>query len=174
MKKKVVVFFFLNLRYEYFKRGGYDFIIRSDSDVFLTPLFATWLPRHCNDFYVGRGAYSTYFNDKRLRRAAQRLGLDYAGQQNLGSTWYSTPDQIRLVSYLTLFSMVYLAIEEFTQVEREGRLGIALWPEWHYLVILRILAFSIAFLRVLFCSNKFIKYSNRFSVCTDIHLHLIT
>lgn len=104
-------------------------------DVFLTPLFSTWLPRHCNDFTVGGGAYSTHFNDKRLRRVANGLGLKYNGEANLGSTWYSTPAQIRLVSYLTLVGMVYLALEEFTQVERAGKLGAALWPEWHYQVL---------------------------------------
>lgn len=123
-------------RYEYFKAAGYDFLVRSDMDVFLTPLFATWLPRHCNDFNVGRGGYSTEFNAKRFGRIAQNLGLNYAGQQNLGSTWYSTPDQFRLVAYLTLFGMGYLAQEEFSQVEREGKLGVQLWPDWHYGVLL--------------------------------------
>lgn len=105
-------------------------------DVFLTPLFAKWLPNHCNDFNVGSGAFYTSFNEKRLSHAAKRLGLEYVFKmRNLGSTWYSTPDQIRLVSYLTMCTMVYLAIEEFTQVEREGRLGNLLWPDWHYLVI---------------------------------------
>lgn len=44
--------------YQYFKSAGYDFLIRSDMDVFLTPLFSKWLPNNCNDFYVGRGGYS--------------------------------------------------------------------------------------------------------------------
>ena len=54
--------------YEYFRKAGYNFLIRSDMDVFLTPLFGQWLPRHCNDFYVGRGGYSSPFNERRLRR----------------------------------------------------------------------------------------------------------
>ena len=119
-------------RYGYFKRAGYDFIIRSDMDVFLTPLFGKWLPRHCNDFNVGGGAWWHEFSDKRLKQAANRLGLKYGGVRDLGSTWYSTPDQIRLVSYLTLFAITYLSIEEFTHVERQER--IHNWPEWHYMV----------------------------------------
>jgi hypothetical protein len=111
-------------------------LVRSDMDVFLTPLFATWLPRHCNDFNVGRGAFSHDFNEKRLSRAARRIGLEYAHVRNLGSTWYSTPEQFRLVSYLTLFGMAYLATEEFTSVESEGKLGVRLWPQWHYGVLL--------------------------------------
>lgn len=122
--------------YEYFKTAGYDFLIRSDMDVFLTPLFGKWLPNNCNDFYVGRGGYSDDFNRKRLARIAKDLGLKHAGISNLGSTWYSTPEQFRLVSYLTIFSMAYLSKEEFSQPEREGKLGTLLWPQWHYGVLL--------------------------------------
>lgn len=122
--------------YEYAKQAGFSYLVRSDMDVFLTPLFGLWLPRHCNDFNVGRGGYSTDFNTKRFARIARNLRLDYAGVENLGSTWYSTPQQFRLVSYLTLFGMAYLAQEEFTQVERDGKLGVALWPDWHYGVLL--------------------------------------
>ena len=96
--------------YKYFKSAGYDFLIRSDMDVFLTPLFSKWLPDNCNDFYVGGGAYSDDFNRKRLSRIAEDLGLEHAGESNLGSTWYSTPEQFRLVSYLTIFSMVIYSI----------------------------------------------------------------
>lgn len=92
--------------YQYFESAGYDFLVRSDMDVFLTPLFAKWLPDNCNDFYVGHGAYSVDFNRRRLARVAEDLGLEYAWASNLGSTWYSTPKQFRLVSYLTVFMMV--------------------------------------------------------------------
>ena len=122
--------------YKYFKTAKYDFLIRSDMDVFLTPLFGKWVPRHCNDFVVGGGAFSNDFNDKRFKRIAKDLGLSYAGARNLGSTWYSTPAQFRLVSFMTLFGMAYLSTEEFSQPERDGKVGTLLWPEWHYGVLL--------------------------------------
>lgn len=66
---------------------SYDFLMRSDMDVFLTPLFAKWLPRYCNDFVVGGGAYSNQFNMKRLQRIAKNINLESAFEWNLGSTW---------------------------------------------------------------------------------------
>lgn len=122
--------------YNYFQRANYDFLIRTDLDVFLAPLFSTWLPKHCNDFNVGRAGYSENFNRNRLRKAALYLGLKNAGKSNLGSTWYSTPDQFRLVSYLTLINMVYLTREEFSKPEIDGAIGIKMWPYWHYGVLL--------------------------------------
>ncbi|MEI6431891.1 MAG: hypothetical protein WCP07_06895, partial [bacterium] len=74
--------------YEYFKSAGFDFLIRSDMDVFLTPLFSKWLPKSCNDFVVGGGAYSENFNRKRLKRIALDLGMEHAGADNrLGSQY---------------------------------------------------------------------------------------
>jgi hypothetical protein len=70
--------------YKYFKSAGYDFLIRSDMDVFLTPKLGTWLPRYCNDFVVGGGAYSNKFNRKRLHRIATGMGLKHGQWSNLG------------------------------------------------------------------------------------------
>lgn len=105
-------------------------------DVFLTPLFATWIPRHCNDFCVGGGGYSTEFNARKFARIARELNLKNADQRGLGSTWYSSPTQFRLVAYLTLFGMAFLANEEFAPPARQGKLGQLLWPDWHYGVLL--------------------------------------
>jgi hypothetical protein len=125
--------------YQYFKTSYYDFLIRSDMDVFLSPTMAKWLPRYCNDFYVGRSGYSHTFNRNRLKRVANNLGLSHANDDNLGSTWYSTPSQFRIVSYLTLFNMMYLAEEEFTTADKTGKVGTVNWPEWHYGVSLYII-----------------------------------
>ena len=38
--------------YNYFQ-DRFDFLLRSDIDVFLTPMFARWLPLNCYDFIVG-------------------------------------------------------------------------------------------------------------------------
>jgi hypothetical protein len=120
--------------YEYFKSSGFDFLIRTDMDIFVNSLFSKWLPKHCNDFIVSGSSYSENFNRKRLKIIAQNLHLEYANVDNLGSTWISTPDQFRIVSYLTLTSMMYISEEEFSQPEKQGKLN--LWPYWHYGVLL--------------------------------------
>ena len=64
----------------------YDFILRSDSDVFLTKYFAVYVPAN-GTFLVGRGGYSTSFNTLRLKRIAQNMNWSYASLSNIGSTW---------------------------------------------------------------------------------------
>lgn len=106
--------------YSYFK-DNFDFLLRTDMDIFITPLFAKWLPLNCNDFVTGSGGYSHDFNMKRLRKAGKLMGLKFSEVRNLGSTWYSTPIQFRYVSYLTLVSMAYLNSEEFSEPERNEK-----------------------------------------------------
>ncbi|CAF3369907.1 unnamed protein product [Rotaria sp. Silwood1] len=68
----------------------YDYILRTDIDVFLTPYFGHFIPY--NDiFLVGRGSYSTAFNTGRLRRIAHHMNWLYANITNIGSTWYGPP-----------------------------------------------------------------------------------
>jgi hypothetical protein len=64
----------------------YDYILRTDMDCFLTQNFARYVPYN-NTLIVGRGGYSTDFNQKRLQRIARDMGWSYAGQRGLGSTW---------------------------------------------------------------------------------------
>ena len=112
--------------YKYFK-NNFDFLLRTDMDIFLTPLFGKWLPLNCNDFVVGGGGYSHDFNMKRLKRISGDLHLKFENLRNMGSTWYSTPAQFRLVSYYTLISMAYISAEEFSETERQGKVGTILW-----------------------------------------------
>ena len=43
--------------YKYLK-NNFDFLLRSDMDVFLTPGFAKWLPENCNDFITGMNSFT--------------------------------------------------------------------------------------------------------------------
>lgn len=65
----------------------YDFVLKTDIDVFLTPAFAKYLPISNETFLVGRGGYSTAFNTKRLGRVARDMNWKYANMTSIGSTW---------------------------------------------------------------------------------------
>jgi hypothetical protein len=64
----------------------YDYILRTDMDVFLTKNFGHFVPNN-NTILVGRGGYSTTFNTVRLGRIAKDMGWLYANIINIGSTW---------------------------------------------------------------------------------------
>jgi hypothetical protein len=64
----------------------YDYILRTDMDVFLTPSFGHFVP--VNDtLLTGRGGYATQFNSARFRRISRDMNWSYANLTNIGSTW---------------------------------------------------------------------------------------
>ena len=68
--------------YEY-----YDFILKTDIDVFITREFAKYIPVTNITLLVGRGGYSTRFNMRRLGRIARDMDWKYQNETNIGSTW---------------------------------------------------------------------------------------
>lgn len=65
----------------------YDYILRTDIDVFLTKQFALSIPITNITLLTGHGGYSVDFNDHRLRRVARDLSWQHANLSNIGSTW---------------------------------------------------------------------------------------
>jgi len=65
----------------------YDYILRTDIDVFLTPNFANYIPFDCT-FQIGLGGYSFDYNTHRLSRIAQTLKLADIHFRDIGSTWF--------------------------------------------------------------------------------------
>jgi hypothetical protein len=77
----------INTVFEYDKSYFmYDYILRTDMDCFLTYNFAFYVPYN-NTLLVGRGGYSTAFNNHRLKRIAHDMNWKYADKNSLGSTW---------------------------------------------------------------------------------------
>ncbi len=68
--------------YEY-----YDFILKTDIDVFITKQFAKHIPITNLTLLVGLGGYSTEFNTRRLGRIARDMNWNYQNLTNIGSTW---------------------------------------------------------------------------------------
>lgn len=65
----------------------YDFILKTDIDVFLTKQFAHYIPKNAKSMLVGLGGYSTQFNNHRLSRIARDMNWFYKNLTNVGSTW---------------------------------------------------------------------------------------
>ncbi|CAF3740625.1 unnamed protein product [Rotaria sordida] len=126
----------INVIYEgYWTFKMYDFILRTDIDVFIYRHFATYIPSDCT-FITGRGGYGTNFNRRKLRRIANDMGFGHANISGMGSTWYGSPYDAYLVANQTLHSILWLTQYEFATPEREYKLDVLMWPEWHYGVLL--------------------------------------
>ncbi|CAM4803103.1 unnamed protein product [Rotaria magnacalcarata] len=119
----------------YISFAMYDYILRTDIDVFLTRYFGRFVPFN-GTLLVGRGGYSTPFNTARLRRIAANMNWLYANITNIGSTWYGPPRLAQRIANFSLKAMVHLSKNEFTEPERQRKLGILLWPDWYYGVLL--------------------------------------
>ncbi|CAF4711066.1 unnamed protein product, partial [Rotaria sp. Silwood1] len=126
----------INAIYEgYWTFKMYDFILRTDIDVFIYHHFATYIPSNCA-FITGGGRYTTEFNRRKLKSIAHDMGFAHVNLLNMGSTWYGSPYDGYLVANQTLHGMLWLALYEFAMPERESKLGTLMWPEWHYGVLL--------------------------------------
>ncbi|CAF1147464.1 unnamed protein product [Adineta ricciae] len=126
----------INTIYEgYWTFKMYDFILRTDIDVFIYRHFAKYIPQNCS-FITGGGGYGTEFNRRKLKRISRDMGFAHAGISGMGSTWYGSPYDGYLVANQTLNGMLWLAQYEFATPERESKLGTLMWPEWHYGVLL--------------------------------------
>jgi hypothetical protein len=107
--------------------GEYEWLLRTDTDVFLTKRFATWFPTHDDHFCVGKGAYC---HDKltrdKLRSLSRTLGLVHAERHNLGATWYARTHHVLSVSKDALRAT--LAVLDSFRDSSSDQTGT--WPSW--------------------------------------------
>ena len=67
---------------------NYDYIMRTDPDVFLTPSFFSWKIPQPVEIIFGKGGYSTQFNRELLDKVATgELHWKRQGFMNIGSSW---------------------------------------------------------------------------------------
>jgi hypothetical protein len=100
----------------------YDYILRSDLDTFLTPAWNSYYP---SVYSVGRGFYVNNEEVRRnISRVARALGLVHHGIENIGSTHYGQPVNVRNVSEVTLYAARYILNHEFAA-------GPGKWPGWY-------------------------------------------
>jgi len=101
---------------------NYDFVLKTDLDVFFTPRFRNWFP---TDIYIGKGAY--VWDDltrDNLLRISDKLGLRNQKQNNLGATWYGPRAIVLKLAELATNLTVYILENEFTS-------GHGKWPSWY-------------------------------------------
>jgi len=99
----------------------YDYILRTDADVFLTPAWNTYYPKA---YTVGRGLYVNGDTVKRnILRVAGELGLNHHGFFNTGSTHYGAPEKVCDVCRVGLEVNRYLLTHDFKK--NHGA-----WPGW--------------------------------------------
>ncbi|CAH1774146.1 unnamed protein product [Owenia fusiformis] len=113
----------------------YDWILRSDTDVFLTPTLLKWRPKY--NLVTGEGGYGDLFNRQRLKNISLKLNLTHRGVTNFGSTWYGRPKQFLIAAKLTLNISRYLYENEFKPnlsglevIFTEGTDSNGKWPMW--------------------------------------------
>ncbi|GAU90489.1 hypothetical protein RvY_02896 [Ramazzottius varieornatus] len=117
---------------------NYDFVVRSDLDVFFTPAFSKWIPPGCT-FITGNGGYSDPYNLMKLALVANHSGSYFNSSiWNIGSTWVGPAPLISKIAARTVHWMVYLSKTEFAPKMRKQSWWsqAVLWPEWHYGVLL--------------------------------------
>ncbi|MGE5474206.1 MAG: hypothetical protein ACM3UU_08315 [Ignavibacteriales bacterium] len=105
---------------------GYEYILRTDLDTFLTPAWNTFYPAL---YTVGRGGYVN--NDEvreNIKRISEHFGLKHKGIYNIGSSHYGSAFLVREVCRLALKVANYLITVEFKN--QKGA-----WPGWYFGVI---------------------------------------
>eukprot|EP01084_Bolivina_argentea_P268117 455310_1 len=103
---------------------SYNYVLRSDDDVFVTPFFMYHFPANSTEFITGEGAY-TYEPVTKLAilNISHILGLKHCIHAdkcfNIGSTWYGSPELILKVAKRTIEVnkyLVYLFDNDLTNI----------------------------------------------------------
>ncbi|CAH1776773.1 unnamed protein product, partial [Owenia fusiformis] len=111
----------------------YDRILRTDTDVFISPAILGWSVEY--PLVTGQGGYGSKFSENRLQGIATKLGLRYQHINNIGSSWYAEPGIFLKTVKLALDLSVHVYNHEFNK-SLPGLEGIfhqsveGKWPEW--------------------------------------------
>ncbi|CDW54785.1 hypothetical protein TTRE_0000305501 [Trichuris trichiura] len=89
----------------------YDYFLRTDLDVFLSPTLLTYRPT--KSFITGKGAYCVDFTRKHLEEVANRLGYRHRGIHNIGSTWFGKAELLANLSTYAVSLTMKLFDTEF-------------------------------------------------------------
>ncbi|RLO01784.1 hypothetical protein DYB28_015150, partial [Aphanomyces astaci] len=101
---------------------SYDRLLRTDTDVVITPAFLTFRPRQ---FVVGRGGYMVEeYTKSRIQELAIDLHMTHQGLYNVGSTWFGNTS--------TVLSMVPKMLEVAKFILDSPKYNVDQgFPRWH-------------------------------------------
>jgi hypothetical protein len=156
----------------------YDWVLRTDLDVFLTPNIMTFRPTQL--VVAGQGGYSQLEVTRGLLRdVAKDLHLQHLGLHHLGSTWFIRPATMLAAGPVITRSARYLLKHEFANVNHKTKRGVIhKWPEW-WRGVTSMYAAELGLNAVLRSENDLWQASEVLDVFTDlsrsygeaIHLH---
>ena len=97
---------------------SYDYLLKTDDDIFLTPFFLYTFPKNSNEFIVGEGGYVWPQNNltrDQIINISSIFGINHCRYPdtycfNYGAAWYGSPDLINAVAKLTIKITVYIRI----------------------------------------------------------------
>ena len=101
----------------------YDYCLRLDVDTFLCPPIAD-LRINEDEIYTGNGGYSSETARRRLPEILTKFDLAHRDVHDIGSTWFSTADNMIKQGARVPEFVKYLIHNHFT--EHEGS-----WPQWY-------------------------------------------
>jgi hypothetical protein len=115
--------------YEFLRTSDFDLlllnyqrILRSDGDVFVTPILRWWRP--IAPVVAGRAGYGHPYANLRLREVSWKLGLRHQEVHNIGSTWFIEPALLLRCTTLLLAVAQHLLEHEYGAPEPIS------WPQW--------------------------------------------
>lgn len=120
---------------EFNRNDQYDFLMRTDSDTFITPGFGDWTLPPGVVIATGKGGYGSNNANAHLKwMTTGPLGLKYTDTGNVGSTWYGRTNVVVAAANLSVEVMRWLDSQEFNNFEKHHS-GVQGWPHWHWPVL---------------------------------------
>ncbi|KAF0700157.1 Aste57867_9285 [Aphanomyces stellatus] len=102
--------------------GAYDRLLRTDTDVVITPAFLTFRP---SQFVVGRGGYmDKTFTRARIVDVAAALNMTHQGLHNIGSSWFGSTELVLAMVPKMLDAAKFILESPVFSVDKG-------FPDWH-------------------------------------------
>ncbi|CAK4082777.1 unnamed protein product [Aphanomyces euteiches] len=117
---------------------GYDYLMRTEIETFLTPRFATWKPSKLTFGTSGGYCFPGEPTCKRLKAISAKLNLTEPSDVDIGASWYGPAKLMKACGKFSMEVMKYLHEFGFNATEKSIDYYVHKvrgWPAWHYGVL---------------------------------------